>query len=103
MPTPSFCPSCQGTFPLDADLDGRASCPGCGALVAVTTSCDVFVSFASEDLARARSVVSAFTAAGVTCWLAPERVEVGESFIQEIDTALTDASVLVLLLSQSAV
>ena len=103
MPTPSFCPSCQATFPLDADVDGRASCPGCGALVAVTTSCDVFVSFASEDLARARSVVSAFTAVGVTCWLAPERVEVGESFIQEIDSALTNASVLVLLLSRFAV
>ncbi|MEQ1575733.1 MAG: toll/interleukin-1 receptor domain-containing protein [Vicinamibacterales bacterium] len=101
--TPSLCRSCQTVYPLSAGADGRASCPGCGALIDVATSCDVFVSFASEDLDQARQVVTAFTAAGIGCWLAPERIEVGESFLQEIDTALACARVLVLVLSRHAV
>jgi hypothetical protein len=71
-------------------------------LLTVATSCDVFVSFATEDLSCARDVVSKFTAAGISCWLAPERIGVGQSFTKQIFDGLEHASVLVLILSRYA-
>jgi hypothetical protein len=65
-------------------------------------SFDVFISFATADLAWAERVADALRAAGVTHWLAPARIDVGEDFVREIASALERAKVMILVLSPAA-
>jgi TolB-like protein/Flp pilus assembly protein TadD len=64
---------------------------------------DVFVSYASMDGAVATSIVENLEAQGVKCWLAPRDVKPGAQYADAIVRAITEAKVVVLVMSGSAV
>jgi hypothetical protein len=64
---------------------------------------EVFVSYARGDLECARQVVDRLCAAGIGCWIDTDRIEAGDSFADRITQAITDARVVVLILSSRAV
>jgi adenylate cyclase len=68
---------------------------------APSPSIDVFISYASQDMAVAEAVCSALEGAGVACWIAPRNVTLGEFYAESIVHAIDSARVLVLVLSQS--
>jgi TolB-like protein len=67
------------------------------------SSRDVFVSYASRDVAVADSVVENLEKQGIGCWIAPRDVTPGSQYADEIVRAINDAKVLVLVLSENAV
>jgi hypothetical protein len=67
------------------------------------TARDVFVSYASQDVAVANAVVEQLEQHGIQCWIAPRDVTPGSQYADEIVGAINDAKVLVMVLSQSAV
>lgn len=103
MTTPVFCASCAAVVDLPEASAAGVPCPGCGALLETPAGCDVFISYATADLAAARQVATALHAAGIRHWLAPERIGIGESFLTAIDAALQQSRVLVLILSSASV
>jgi len=64
---------------------------------------DVFVSYASQDVAVANAVVEALERRGIKCWIAPRDVKPGAQYADAIVRAINEAKTLVLVLSQSAV
>jgi TolB-like protein/Flp pilus assembly protein TadD len=64
---------------------------------------DVFVSYASQDMAIASAVVHALESNGPICWIAPRDVIAGSLYADEIIRAITDAKVMVVVLSQGAI
>jgi hypothetical protein len=64
---------------------------------------DVFVSYASQDVAVADAIVATLEKNGLECWIAPRDVTPGSQYADEIVGAINDARVLVLVLSQYAV
>jgi TolB-like protein/tetratricopeptide (TPR) repeat protein len=68
-----------------------------------TSGCDVFVSYASQDVAIANSVVESLEKNGIRCWIAPRDVTPGSQYADEIVGAINDAKVFVLVLSEHAV
>jgi TolB-like protein/Tfp pilus assembly protein PilF len=64
---------------------------------------DVFVSYASQDVAIADAIVAALEKNGIKCWIAPRDVTPGLQYADEIVGAINDAKVLVLVLSEHAV
>jgi TolB-like protein len=68
-----------------------------------TASRDVFVSYASQDVGVANSVVEALERNGIRCWIAPRDVKPGAQYADAIVRAINEAKTLVLVLSQSAV
>jgi len=64
---------------------------------------DVFVSYASQDVAVANAVVENLEAHGIKCWIAPRDVKPGAQYADAIVRAINEAKTLVLVLSQSAV
>ena len=64
---------------------------------------DVFVSYASQDVSVANSVVEALERQGIRCWIAPRDVNPGSQYADEIVGAINDAKVVVLVLSEHAV
>src|SRR5258708_5705033 len=67
------------------------------------SSRDVFISYASQDVTVANSVVENLEQQGIRCWIAPRDVTPGSQYADEIVGAINDAKVLVLVLSQHAV
>jgi TolB-like protein/Flp pilus assembly protein TadD len=67
------------------------------------SSCEVFVSYASQDVAIANSVVEALERQGIRCWIAPRDVTPGSQYADEIVGAINDAKVVVLVLSEHAI
>jgi TolB-like protein/Tfp pilus assembly protein PilF len=63
----------------------------------------VFVSHASADTAIAEEVCAALERAGVRCWIAPRDVMPGALYADAIVRAISNAKVVVLLLSENAV
>jgi TolB-like protein len=63
----------------------------------------VFISYASNDAAVARNVCSVLEAGGFPCWIAPRDVVPGTLYADGIVRAINDSTVLVLILSASAV
>jgi TolB-like protein len=63
----------------------------------------IFVSYASQDVVVADSVCAALEAAGLSCWIAPRDVCAGESYAAAIVQAISDCTLLVLVLSKSAI
>jgi TolB-like protein len=63
----------------------------------------VFVSYASQDVSVANSVVEALERHGIRCWIAPRDVKPGAQYADAIVRAINEAKTLVLVLSQSAV
>jgi TolB-like protein/cytochrome c-type biogenesis protein CcmH/NrfG len=64
---------------------------------------NVFVSYASQDVAVANTVCAALEAAGLPCWIAPRDVLAGESYAGAIVQAINSCRMLVLVLSKSAI
>ena len=65
-------------------------------------SADVFISYKSEQIDRAREVKRSFEQDGFSCWMAPESIPGGSSYAGEIDRAISGCSVFVLILTDSA-
>ncbi len=68
-----------------------------------TSGRDVFVSYASQDVAVANSIVEHLEAQGVKCWIAPRDVKPGAQYADAIVRAINDAKAVVLVMSASAV
>ena len=67
------------------------------------SSRDVFVSYASHDLAVAQKACAALESAGFLCWIAPRNVVPGTIYADGIVHAIDESSILVLILSEQAV
>jgi len=63
---------------------------------------DVFISYASPDIAVAEAVCGALEREGVSCWVAPRDVMPGEFYGDAIVRAIDAAKAIVLVLSQNA-
>jgi TolB-like protein/Tfp pilus assembly protein PilF len=63
---------------------------------------DVFISYASQDAGIANAVVQALESDSLRCWIAPRDVVPGALYADEIIHAISDAKLLVLVLSGSA-
>jgi TolB-like protein/Flp pilus assembly protein TadD len=63
----------------------------------------VFISYASRDSAVAQKVCSALEGAGSACWMAPRDVVPGMLYADGIVRALNKSTILVLILSESAI
>jgi len=64
---------------------------------------DVFVSYASQDAAVAKSIVENLEQHGLKCWMAPRDVLPGAVYADAIVAAINEAKALVLVLSGGAV
>jgi TolB-like protein len=64
---------------------------------------DVFVSYASQDVAVADAVVAALEKDGLRCWIAPRDVIPGALYADGIIRAINDARLMVLVLSASSI
>jgi hypothetical protein len=64
---------------------------------------DVFISYASSDIAVADGVCGALEHAGVRCWVAPRDVLPGEFYADAIVHGIDAAQAIVLVLSQNAI
>ena len=67
------------------------------------SSRDVFVSYASHDLAVAQKACAALESAGFLCWIAPRNVVPGTMYADGIVHAIDESSILVLILSEHAI
>jgi TolB-like protein len=67
------------------------------------SSRDVFVSYASQDVAVADAIVATLEKNGIKCWIAPRDVTPGSQYADEIVGAINDAKVFVLVLSEHAI
>jgi len=63
---------------------------------------DVFISYSSRQIGEALDIRNRLTAAGVSCWMAPDSIPTGSQYWQEIPIALANTKVLVLLLTPDA-
>ena len=68
----------------------------------VDHSPEVFISYSSKQFEEAKEIRSYLTAAGVSCWMAPDSIPGGSQYWQEIPIALANTKVLVLLLTPDA-
>src|ERR1039458_6880028 len=77
--------------------------PGTLAEATADTGRRVFISYASHDSALAHKVCSALEGAGFPCWMAPRDVVPGMLYAEGILRAINESTILVLILSESAV
>lgn len=63
---------------------------------------DVFISHSTKDKVVAAQVCSTLEKQGVRCWIAPRDIAGGASWTQEIDSAVMESTVVVLVFSSSA-
>ena len=63
---------------------------------------DVFISYKSEEAENAKWLKAVLEINGLSCWMAPDSIPGGSSYAQEIEQAIYDCGVLVLLLSEKA-
>ena len=68
-----------------------------------TAGTDVFVSYASQDVAIADAIVVTLEKNGIKCWIAPRDVTPGALYADGIIRAINEAKVLVLVLSGSSI
>jgi TolB-like protein len=68
-----------------------------------TSGCNVFVSYASQDVAVADAIVAALEQNGITCWIAPRDVTPGTLYADGIIRAINDSKAMVLVLSASSI
>ncbi len=68
-----------------------------------TSGRDVFVSYASQDIAVADAIVGTLEKNGLKCWIAPRDVTPGLQYADEIVGAINEAKLVVLVLSEHAV
>lgn len=60
---------------------------------------DVFISHASKDKTISDAICAALEGAGIRCWIAPRDVQPGRSFAGEINRAIQNSKVMVLIFS----
>ncbi|MBR3298717.1 MAG: TIR domain-containing protein [Clostridia bacterium] len=60
----------------------------------------VFISYKSEEFAIAESVRKRIEDEGIACWMAPQSIEGGKSYAQQIPNAIQNCEVFVLILSE---
>ncbi len=63
---------------------------------------DVFISYKAEEFGQADTLRAALAVAGISCWMAPNSIPHGSNYAIEIDKAISDCEVLVLILSSKA-
>ena len=70
---------------------------------AVNPGRDVFISYASQDAAVANELVETLERHSIRCWIAPRDVKAGAQYADAIIRALTNARVMVLVLSAHSI
>jgi TolB-like protein/Flp pilus assembly protein TadD len=70
---------------------------------AAVPAAEVFISYASKDVAVANLLCDAVERAGIACWIAPRNVRPGDVYADAIIQAITACRILVVVLSESAV
>jgi TolB-like protein/tetratricopeptide (TPR) repeat protein len=83
--------------------DDTGHAPGAPETSSVPSATDVFVSYASPDVAVAEAVVMNLERHGVACWIAPRDVKAGALYADAIVRAISGAKALLLVLSESSV
>lgn len=63
---------------------------------------DVFISYASENLAVAEEICRTLEAEGIPCWYAPRNINPGDKWTESIVQAIVDAKVFVILFSKDS-
>ena len=63
---------------------------------------DIFISYKSEEYPEASWVKSVLEENGLSCWMAPMSIPGGSSYAEEIEDAIENCRVYVLILSQKA-
>ena len=64
--------------------------------------CEVFISYTSSEKQNADQVKEVIEANGYSCWMAPESIPGGSSYADEIEAAIRDCKVMVVVLSEKA-
>lgn len=62
----------------------------------------IFISYSSLEYEIASKYREAFTARGISCWMAPESIPTGSNYAVEIPKAIQDCQVFVLILSDNS-
>lgn len=62
----------------------------------------IFISYSSTEYETARKFHDAFSAHGMSCWMAPESIPVGSNYAIEIPNAIQECQVFVLILSENS-
>ena len=63
---------------------------------------DVFISYSSKQEDKAHEIYRMLMAAGVSCWIAPEDISPGSSYIEEISEGLGTTRLTILVLTEDA-
>jgi len=63
---------------------------------------DIFISYKSEEFEIASLIRSILEANHLSCWMAPQSIPGGSSYAEEINSAISECSVFVLILSEKA-
>ena len=63
---------------------------------------DAFISFKAEEMNDAVWVRTALESHGISCWMAPDSIPGGSSYVNEIADAINNSKVFVLLLSENS-
>ena len=87
--------------------EGGGDIPATGAAPAAprdsSATPDVFISYASPDVAVADAVCAALERGGLTCWVAPRDVLPGDFYADAIVRAIDACKTIIIVLSKSAV
>ena len=51
-----------------------------------------FISYASEDIAKAREICALLTSLGATYWIAPDHIDPGEAYTLAIPKAIRECA-----------
>lgn len=62
----------------------------------------IFISYSSQEYNQAKQIAKKIEAAGYGYWMAPESIEGGKSYAQQIPQAIQNAKVIVVVLSEKA-
>jgi TolB-like protein/Flp pilus assembly protein TadD len=87
----------------ESGAPGTATGPEPAAPQGPSASCDVFISYASQDAAVANAIVAALERQGLKCWIAPRDVVPGSLYADGIVRAISGAKVFALVLSEHAI
>ena len=82
--------------------DGRLSADPPAAIQVPKLCIDIFVSYASRDMAVANAIVETLERNAIRCWIAPRDVTPGSHYADGIMLAISEAKALLLILSASA-
>jgi hypothetical protein len=91
------------TATTDLVTAGAAPHPGLPAIVLpVAETCQVFISYATEDSQIANQVKHALEAASIKCWIATESIRASQDFLDVIGSAIQGVQIVVVVHSKHA-